>query len=407
MTSRSNSAGAIAPEVDSALSRVAIAGLGITETGKVYSRSAADFAAQAVRLAVDDAGLTLGDLDGLLFSNGASGGVDFRLARELGLRDLRLMSQVAVAGATAICQVQYAALAVAAGLATTVVCVHADAPLTGPGASSGDVYQNRWRSRGPVGFGALAFASGARSPNAGYALAARRHMERYGTTSEQLGAIAVGQRQWASRNPRAQFREPITLTDHQRSRWVVEPLHLLDCCMVSNGAVAVIVTAAERASSLRQPPVHLWGTAQSHPGYSMASGCDFGLVSGAADAGPRAMAMAGISPADVDVCELYDCYTYTAMLTLEDYGFCAKGEGGPFAASGALAPGGALPTNTGGGQLSGYYLWGMTPLAEAIIQARGQGGERQVDRHDVVVVSGNGGVLDHHATLVLSPLARS
>jgi acetyl-CoA acetyltransferase len=118
------------------------------------------------------------------------------------------------------------------------------------------------------------------------------------------------------------------------------------------------------------------------------------------------MKMAGITPADVDVRELYDCYTYTALITLEDYGFCAKGEGGELAASGALGPGGTLPTNTGGGQLSSYYLWGMTPLSEAVIQARGHGGERQVPRHDVVVVSGNGGVLDHHATLVLGSQAR-
>jgi acetyl-CoA acetyltransferase len=115
------------------------------------------------------------------------------------------------------------------------------------------------------------------------------------------------------------------------------------------------------------------------------------------------MAMAGVKPADVDVCELYDCYTFTVLITLEDYGFCAKGEGGPFAASGALAPGGSLPTNTGGGQLSGYYLWGVTPLSEAVVQARGQGGDRQAPARDVVLVSGNGGVLDYHGTVVLSP----
>jgi acetyl-CoA acetyltransferase len=135
----------------------------------------------------------------------------------------------------------------------------------------------------------------------------------------------------------------------------------------------------------------------------MAKGCDFGLVTGAATSGPAAMTMAGITPADVNVCELYDCYTYTALVTLEDYGFCAKGEGGALAASGALGPGGSLPTNTGGGQLSSYYLWGMTPLSEAVIQARGHGGDRQVERNDVILISGNGGTLDHHATLVVSP----
>jgi acetyl-CoA acetyltransferase len=148
--------------------------------------------------------------------------------------------------------------------------------------------------------------------------------------------------------------------------------------------------------------VHVLGWAQAHPGRSRET---FGLVSGAATAGPEALAMAGLGIADIDVAELYDCYTYTVMITLEDYGFCAKGEGGPFVASGVLGPAGKLALNTGGGELSGYYLWGMTPLSEAVIQARGQGGDRQADRHDVVLVSGNGGVLDHHATLVLGTAA--
>jgi acetyl-CoA acetyltransferase len=387
-------------------SRAAIAGLGITETGKVYGRSTADFAADAVRRAVADAGLALADVDGLLLSNGISGGVDFALQRELGLHELRLMTQLSAAGATAISQVQYAAMAVAAGLATTVVCVHADAPLQHPGVSSGAIYSGSALRRRPSGFGAMSLAAGARGANNGYALAARRHMARFGTTSEQLGAIAVSQRLWAAKNPRARFRDPITIEDHQASRWVAEPLHLLDCCMVSNGGVALVVTSIERAGSLAQPPVHIWGAAQSHPGYSMAKGCEFGIVTGAAISGPAAMAMAGIKPADVDLCEIYDCYTYTALVTLEDYGFCEKGEGGPFVASGVLGPGGALPTNTGGGQLSSFYLWGMTPLSEAVIQARGQGGQRQVEKHDVVLASGNGGLLGYHGTIVLSPQAR-
>jgi acetyl-CoA acetyltransferase len=383
------------------LGRAAIAGLGITDTGTVYGRSAGAFAADAVRLAVADAGLALADVDGLLLSNGVSGGVELRLARELGLRDLRLLSQVSAAGATAISQVQHAAMAVATGFASVVVCVHADAPLREPGESSGAVYRGTGSQRGAAGLGALNTAGGMRGANNAYALAARRHMEHYDTTSEQLGAIAVGQREWAAMNPRARFRDPITVADHQASRFVVEPLRLLDCCMVSNGGIAVVVTSVERARDLDHPAVHLWGTAQSHPGYTMARGCEFGLVTGAAQSGPAAMAMAGISPSDVDVCQLYDCYTYTALVTLEDYGFCNKGEGGAFAASGALAPGGALPTNTGGGQLSSFYLWGMTPLSEAVIQARGEGRERQVEPHEVVLVSGNGGLLDHHATLVL------
>ena len=388
------------------LSRAAIAGLGITDTGNVYGRSATDFAVEAVRLAVADAGLTLDDVDGLLLSNGISGGVTLGLQAELGLRNLRLMNQMTAAGATAITQVQYAAMAVASGIATTVVCVHADAPLREPGATGG-IYQGAVSGRAPTGFAAFGVAAGLRDANASYALMTRRHMTEFGTTSEQLGAIAVAQRQWAAGNERARFREPITIDDHQASRWIVEPLHLLDCCMVSNGGVAVLVTTADRARDLAPPPVHLWGAAQTHPGTAKTRGSEYGLVTGAAISGPAAMAMAGINPADVDVAELYDCYTYTVLVTLEDYGFCEKGEGGPFAASGALAPGGSLPTNTGGGELSSFYLWGMTPLSEAIIQARGQGGDRQVPTHDVVIASGNGGLLEFHGTLVLSPQARS
>ncbi len=294
------------------------------------------------------------------------------------------------------------------GTARAVACVFADTPLR-EGMPAGSAFAGlggHADAAGPPerhGLGGLAAGYGFRSVTVYYALAARRHMERFGTTSEQLGAIAVAQRQWAAGNPHAQYRDPITLADHQRSRWVAEPLHLLDCSLVSNGAIAVIVTSAETAASGRRPPVHIWGWGQGHPGQPMANGSEFGLVTGAVQAGRAAMGMAGVGPADITMCQIYDCYTYTVLVTLEDYGFCAKGEGGPFAASGALAPGGSLPVNTGGGQLSAYYMWGFTPLSEAIVQARGDGGDRQSAATDMIMVSGNGGILGHHGTLVLSP----
>ncbi|MGD9895375.1 MAG: thiolase family protein, partial [Dehalococcoidia bacterium] len=179
--------------------------------------------------------------------------------------------------------------------------------------------------------------------------------------------------------------------------------HLLDCTLVSNGGVAVIVTSAERARSLKQPPAYIVGMGQGHPGNPRRHGYENEVNTGAVLAKETAFTMAGITNDDVDVCELYDCYTYTTLVTLEDYGFCQKGEGGPFVADGRLGPGGSLPTNTGGGELSGYYMWGMTPLSEGVIQARGQGSERQVPKHDVVLVSCQGGVLDYHGCLVLSP----
>lgn len=384
----------------------AIAGLGMTALGKVYGSDARGLAAHAVRRAADDAGLALDDLDGLLVSSGISGGIEIDLAATLGLTDLRLLSKIQSYGATAGAAVSHAAMTVLSGSATAVACVFADAPLH-EGRSAGSVYQG---GTVPEWFGVPGYtaAMGARyGVNTLYALAARRHMETYGTTSEQFGAIAVAQRAWAARNPLAQMREPITLADHQASRMIAEPLHLLDCCLVSNGGIAVIVTSAERARDLARPPVHILGWAQGHPGTRLERGSAFGLTTGAATSGPAALKVAGVTVDDVDVCELYDCYTYTVLVTLEDYGFCAKGEGGAFVADGALGPGGRLAVNTGGGQLSGYYMWGYTPLSEAVVQARGDGGDRQAPRNDVVLVSGNGGILDHHSTLVLSPEAKA
>jgi acetyl-CoA acetyltransferase len=379
----------------------AIAGLGITEMGKVYGPTSSEFAALAIQRAVDDAGLTLADIDGLFVSSGATHSVSPDLQRLLGLRNLPMLAQIEAYGSTAIGMIQYASLAIESGIANVVACVWGDAPLQPNGASA------YGQPRPRVGFDSIPSAVGLIGANPRYALAARRHMEAFGTTTDDFAAVAVGQRTWAERNPLAQMRKPMTVADHHNSRMIADPLRLLDCCLVSNGGVAVIVTSAERAADLRQPPIHVWGWGQAHPGYPMRHGSSFGLVSGAKQSGAAAMAMAGVSPSDVDICEIYDCYTYTVIITLEDYGFCAKGEGGRFAASGALAPGGALPTNTGGGQLSGYYAWGMTPLSEAVIQARGRGGDRQVERNDIVLVSGNGGTLDHHATLIVSSIRRS
>jgi len=378
----------------------AIVGLGMTELGRVYGRSPAQFAVEAITRAAADAGLTLGDIDGLLVNPGIDNHIDLRLQSALQMRNTRLLAGIQSFGSSAGQMVQQAAMAVASGMADVVACVYADAPLT-EGKGAGASYPGQRRAM--QGVGVLAAAAGLKAAPERYAVAARRHMETYGTTSEQLGAVAVAARQWAVMNPQAQMRTPITLEDHQASRMIADPLRLLDCCLVSNGAIAVIVTSAERAATLRQPPVHVWGWGQAHPGYVNRRGSDFGLVTGAARSGPDALAMAGVTVEEIDVREIYDCFTFTTLVTLEDYGFCAKGEGGEFVASGALGPGGSHPTNTGGGELSSHYMWGMTPLSEAVIQARGQGGERQVPKHDLIMVSGNGGVLDFHSTLVLSP----
>jgi len=376
----------------------AIAGLGLTDVGKVYERSATDLAAEAVRLAAADAGLAITDIDGLLVSPGTQGAPKLSLQKVLGMRDLRLLAEIGALGASPAIMIAYAAASIACGDASAVACVFADAPLREKG-SARDAFGTQ---RAPsTGFASYHAGIGAITPNIFYAMAARRHFETYGTTSEHLGAIAVAQRGWAKDNPAAQFRTPLTLDEHQASQLIADPLHLLDCCLVSNGGAAVIVTSAQHARDLAQPPVDVLGWGQAHPGTLMHHDSAFGLRTGAAVAGPAALKMAGVTVHDVDLLELYDSYTYTVLITLEDYGFCQKGQGGDFVSDGTLGRGGTLPCNTGGGQLSSYYLTGFTPVIEAVIQGRRQAGARQVAKNDVIMVSGSGGVLEHHATLVL------
>lgn len=378
--------------------RGVIAGLGITEMGKVYGKNAEEFGVEAVRLAAQDAGLQISQIDGLLINAGVTRELGLNLAQAIGLEDLAMIAEVQQYGSSAAAMVQYAKFAVENGLATTVACVFADAPLK-EGVSTGAAYSGR---RVPEGWMGLSGVAGAGSANALYALAARRHMDRFGTNNDHFGAIAVAQREWAQLNPRAQMKQPLTIEDYHASRWIAEPFHLLDCCLVSNGAVAVIVTSEDRAKDLAQPPVSILGYGQTHPTRGRIHDENLGIVSPAATSGPKALAMAGLGLKDIDVVQIYDCFTFTVLITLEDYGFCGKGEGGDFVSQpGLLGPKGSLKLNTGGGELSGYYMWGMTPLSEGIIQARGQGGDRQVEKHDAVLVSGNGGILDYHATLVL------
>ena len=357
------------------------------------------FAAEAVNLALEDAGLKRTDLDGLLVNPGLTWGdnamASFSLQQAMGLHNLRLTATMNLGGATAAAMIMHAAQSIAAGMADVVACVFSDAPLRPPAPD---------KSKGAGSAAAYGFARGMNAHyglfgvNAHYAFVAQRHMHRYGTTQDHLGAVAVAERQWANLNPEAQFFDsPMTMADYHASRWVVEPFHLYDCCLVSNGGLAVIVTSAERAKNLKRPPVYILGMGQGHPGGDPMET----LISGAPIAKETAFKMAGISLSDVDFCEIYDCYTFTVLVTLEDYGFCKKGEGGAYLSDGTIAPGGGMPANTGGGQLSSFYMWGMTPVSEGIVQIRGDGGRRQVAKHEVGLVSGNGGILSTHSTLVL------
>jgi acetyl-CoA acetyltransferase len=279
----------------------AIAGLGLTPQGKVYGNTPIGFAIDAVSLALIDAGLERRDLDGLLVNPGLTwsdfGMGSFQLQQAMGLRDLRLSATMNLGGATACAMIQHAAQAIAAGLCTTVACVFSDAPLKPPApegtrSSSGSAYSfvRGWEA-----------AYGFFGVNAMYALVARRHMHRYGTTQDHLGAVAVAQRRWANANPAAQLQDqPLTLEDYHRSRWIVEPFHLFDCCLVSNGGLAVVVTSAERARDLARPPVYIRGMAQGHLGGDPADT----LASGAVLSREPAFRMAGLALADVDLVEL-------------------------------------------------------------------------------------------------------
>ena len=296
--------------------------------------------------------------------------------------------------------VEHAAAAIAAGVCDVVVSVYAATPRSdrsrrrrrrGGGASPGPNPMAEWDM--PYGL---------RLPMGPYALAAARHMYEFGTTSEQLAQIAVSTRQWATLNPRARYREPITIDDVLASPLQVSPLHLLDCCLVTDGAGAFVMTSAERARTLRKPPVYVLGAATCTDHMVISQMPDLTTTPGAVS-GANAFAMAGLKPGDVDVLMGYDSFTITALLHLEDLGFCKKGEGGPYVADGHLGPGGTLAMNTNGGGLSFTHpgMYGMFLLTEATRQLRGECGERQVDGATVAVAHGSGMFLSVMSTAVL------
>lgn len=369
-----------------------IAGVGHTALAAALGRSAWSLQAEAVRAAVADAGLRPQDVDGLLTEAGYSQDVIegvtphyLRLGAMLGL-DPRFAGTEILGGASSAAMIGRAALAVERGLCDVCVCVFGDAPSQARGT---------WRyGRGDDAAFGLFGAAGL------HALAARRHMDRYGTRAEQLGEIAVTFRRHASLTPHAQQRTPVTLDDYLASRFVVEPLRLLDCCQVSDGAGAVVVTSAERARDLPRPPVTIAGCGQAHCLTGLRDP-DYLTTLPAARSGATAFAMAGLTPADVDVAQFYDCFTIVVLMQLEDYGFCPKGEGGSFVEGGKLGLRGALPANTAGGLLSEGFGGGMFHVVEAVRQLRGECGERQVAGAEVALVSGHGLGMNSHSTLLL------
>ncbi|MFG1968224.1 acetyl-CoA acetyltransferase [Nonomuraea fuscirosea] len=374
----------------------AVAGVGYTPFTKDSGVSTLTLACRAVLAALEDAGLTADEVDGLATHRVGDSAPPTLVGPALGLSDLAWHLDQFGGGSVSHAVVGQAALAVATGLAETVVCyraINARSEFRMGGTGRGVPVSPEVQYQAPYGYVA---------PPQQFAMYARAHMLRYGTRAEHFGRLAVTQRANAVKNPRALMRTPITLDDYLSSRWIAEPFRLLDCCLETDGACAVVVTTAERARSLRRPPVLIsgaaWGGGTSH----LSGGGADPTVTAAAALAPRLYAQAGLGPGEVDVAELYDCFTYSVIVQLEDYGFCAKGEGGPYVESGATALDGPLPVNTHGGFLSEGYVHGLNHVAEAVSQLRGDAGDRQVPGAEVALSTSQPGyILPATSALIL------
>ncbi|WP_433253888.1 thiolase C-terminal domain-containing protein [Streptosporangium sp. CA-135522] len=376
--------------------RTAVAGVGYTRLSKDSGVSTLTLACEAVLAALEDAGLTADDVDGIATHRVGDSAAPSVVGPALGIHRPAWHLDQFGGGSVSHSVVGQAALAVAAGVAETVVCyraINARSEFRMGGTGRGLPVSPEVQYQAPYGY----FA-----PPQQYAMFARAHMEKYGTRPEHFGRLAVTQRANAVKNPRALMRAPITLDDYLNSRWIAEPFRLLDCCLETDGACALVITGADRARDLRRPPVLIsaaaWGGGDS---FLSGGGTDV-TVTAAAELAPRLYRQAGVGPAEIDVAEIYDCFTYSVIVQLEDYGFCAKGEGGPYVASGATALGGELPVNTHGGFLSEGYVHGVNHIAEAVSQLRGDAGDRQVDGAEVALSTAQPGyILPATSALIL------
>ncbi len=369
--------------------KAAITGIGETAYVRGSGKSAFQLQIEASLTAIADAGLTPKDIDGVI-PIGITGAPAEEFVTNFGIEDLRFSALTPLGGASSIAAVQCAAAAIAAGLCNHVLIAAGRNSFLGAraGVRIHDMPQFHFVTEYELPMGAIA-------PAQLYAPMARRHMELYGTTSKQLGEIAVTIRQHALLNDNAIMKKPITLEDHQSSRMIADPFRLLDCSLESDGGAAFVVSAADRARDLRQPPTYLMGIAEGHPDSpsSITQRADMTRV-GMAKAAPRAFAMAGVKQADIDVAEIYDCFTWVVLCQLEDMGFCKKGEGGAFVEGGRLRLGGELPTTTHGGLLSQAHMLGLNHVVELVRQLRGQAGRAQVADAKVGLATGYGDLGD-------------
>lgn len=373
--------------------KAAIAGIGATEFSKDSGRSELQLSAEATLAALADAGLTAADVDGLVtFTMDTSS--EIALARELGVPELRFFSRVNYGGGAACGTVMHAAMAVATGVADVVVCYRGFNERSGSRFGQVSVAANAQVNTNGLD-NAWTYPMGLGTPAATVAMAARRYMHEYGATSEDFGRVAVADRRHAATNPNAFFHDrPITLEEHQASRMIAEPLHLLDCCQESDGAVAVVVTTPERARDLAQPSVVIAAAAQgSGPDQFVMTSYYRDPLSGLPEmgvVGRELWRQSGLGPEDMDTAVLYDHFTPYVLMQLEELGFCGPGEAADFIRDGAIELGGRLPLNTHGGQLGEAYIHGMNGIAEGVRQMRGTS-VNQVDgaRH-VLVTAGTG-----------------
>jgi acetyl-CoA acetyltransferase len=370
--------------------RTAIVGAATFGIGKSPGLEAIDLAAQASLLALAEAGLTPRDVDALFIAQPQDTLATLSFAEYLGIRPA-VSDNNRSGGSAFLLHLAHAALVLDAGLADVALIAYGSNQATATGklvqTSRPSAWEAPYRPLRPV---------------SSYALAAARHMHRYGTTKRQLAEVAVAARRWAQLNPEAVARDPLTLDDVVNARLVSDPLGVRDCCLVTDGAAAIVMVRAERARDHATRPVYLLGAASAVTHADIAAMPDL-TVTGAAESGARAYAQAGVRPADIDVVQVYDAFTINTLLFLEDLGFCAKGEGGAFVEGGRIAPGGELPVNTSGGGLSYCHpgMFGLFTVVESVRQLRGEGGARQVEGAQLALAHGNGGVLSSQATAIL------
>ncbi|HEY6407922.1 MAG TPA: acetyl-CoA acetyltransferase [Ktedonobacteraceae bacterium] len=375
--------------------RIAIVGVAESDHGRVPHLTEMELHAQALWRALDESGVHKNEIDGVFCSSHSLGMPTVMLCEYLQLSP-RYSDTTSIGGSSFEAHLNHAVAAIRAGKCEVALITYASNQLS-----------SRGRMIGTGGRPATIPEATYEAPHGNtlvgaYAMAARRHMHQFGTTSKQLAEIAVVTRRHAMLNPLAMYREPITVQDVLDSRMIADPLHLLDCCVVSDGGGAILVSTEERARDLKQKPIFVLGSSESHTHAHISQMPDM-TITAAAVTGPRAFAEAGISPSDIDMAMIYDSFTITVLLLLEDLGFCQKGEGGAFVQDGRIALGGQLPINTDGGGLSSNHpgMRGIFLIIEATRQLRGQCGQRQVEGAKLAVAHGSGGLLSSQATTIL------